>query len=258
MKKASKWQYQLAKIIYYILFGFVAFFCVVSFLCGEFLIGVLSFALAALFFFIARKQSSIVKHYDNVVPAASSSSISPAVNAPADRSEKAEEQIPPAADPAPVVPAVKTPAQAQNVKKYKVAGVTHYVDNILELAAENPDYDLSKREFIAEDRVQERVWKYFFAPQKVELVPEYDNPQDPKAIKVIVDGQHVGYIKSGSCAHLRKVIDQGGIVDIDCTIGGGPYKYVALEYDDETDKEIYTLEKDETHIFVHLDITEKA
>ena len=168
------------------------------------------------------------------------------------------EDAPAVSDPAPVVPAVEALAQAQNVKKYKVAGVTHYVDNILELATEDPDYDLSKRELIAEDRVQERVWKYFFAPQKVELVPEDDNPQDPKAIKVVVDGQHVGYIKSGSCAHLRKVMDRGGIADIDCVIGGGPYKYVALEYDDETDKEIYTLEKDETHIFVHLDITEKA
>lgn len=167
-------------------------------------------------------------------------------------------QNPSTAGPAPVVPAVKTPGQAQNVKKYKVAGVTHYIDNILELATEDPDYDLSKRELIAEGRVQEMVWKYFFAPQKVQLVPENNNPHDPKAIKVVVDGQHVGYIKSGSCAHLRKVMDQGGIADIDCMIGGGPYKYVALEYDDETDKEIYTLEKDETHIFVHLDITEKA
>jgi len=174
-----------------------------------------------------------------------------------DGGEQAEDALV-VSDPAPVVPAAEAPAQAQNVKKYKVAGVTHYVDNILELATEDPDYDLNKRELIAEGRVQERVWKYFFAPQKVELVPEDDNPQDPKAIKVIVDGQHVGYIKSGSCAHLRKVMDRGGIVDIDCMIGGGPYKYVALEYDDETDKEIYTLEKDETHIFVHLDITEKA
>ena len=167
-------------------------------------------------------------------------------------------QNPSTASPVPVKSAVKTPAQGQNVKKYKVAGVTHYIDNILELATEDPDYDLSKRELIAEGRVQERVWKYFFAPRKVELVPEDNNPHDPKAIKVVVDGQHVGYIKSGSCAHLRKIIGQGGIVDIDCMIGGGPYKYVALEYDDETDKEIYTLEKDETHIFVHLDITEKA
>lgn len=171
---------------------------------------------------------------------------------------KAEGQIPPAAASTLVVPAAEAPAQAQNVKKYRVAGVTHYVDNILALAVEDPDYDLSKQELVAEDRVQERVWKYFFAPQKVDLVPEDDNPQDPKAIRVIIDGQHVGYIKSGSCAHLRKVMDQGGIVDIDCMIGGGPYKYIALEYDDETDREIYTLEEDETHIFVHLDITEKA
>ena len=77
-----------------------------------------------------------------------------------------EEGIPAPSDPAPVLPAAETPAHTQNVKKYKVAGVTHYVDNILELATEDPDYDMSKRELIAEDRVQERVWKYFFCPSE--------------------------------------------------------------------------------------------
>lgn len=176
----------------------------------------------------------------------------------AEEAAKAEEQIPPRAVPAPAVPVDKAPAQTRKVNKYKVAGVTHYVDNIMELATEDPDYNMSKRELIEEDRVRERVWKYFFAPQNVELVPEDDNPQDPKAIKVVIDGQHVGYIKSGSCAHLRKVMGQGCIEDIDCMIGGGPYKYISLEYDDEKDKEVYTLEKDSTTLFVHLNITERS
>lgn len=167
-------------------------------------------------------------------------------------------QNPSAAGSAPVMPAAKPPAQGCKVNKYKVAGVTHYVDNILALAVKDPDYDLSKQELIAEGKVQGRVWKYFFAPQKVRLLPEDNNPHDPKAIKVVVDNQHVGYIKSGSCTHLRNVMERGGIVDIACMIGGGPYKYIALEYDDVTNKEIYTLEKDETHIFVHLNITEKV
>lgn len=171
-------------------------------------------------------------------------------------SEK-EQVFPAPADSVLTVPTTEVPSKAQSVKKYKVAGVTHYVDNIMALAEEDPDYDMSKRELIAEDRVQERVWKYFFAPQKVELIPEPDNPHDLNAIKVVVDGVHVGYIKSGSCAHLRKVMDLGGIVDIDCQIGGGPYKFVSMEYD-ENGKEVYTLDKDETHLFVHLAITEKV
>jgi len=214
------------------LFGVViGFLAVLLILGGAVGVGLVFCALAALFFW---KSKSMEK-----------------------QAETGEEKhIPPAVEPT-AAPMPNTPAQNVKVNKYKVAGVTHYVDNILELATEDPDYDLSKRELIAEDRVQQRVWKYFFAPQKVDLVPENDTPQDPKAIKVIVDGQHVGYIKSGSCTHLRNVIDRGGIVDIDCMIGGGPYKYISMEYDDETDKEVYTLEKDETTIFVHLNITEK-
>lgn len=204
----------------FFLFGTLAFF--VPWLLG----GVLSYAAGVLLFLKA-------KSIDKQAPA------------------KNEVQIPPTADPAPIAP-------AQNVKKYKVAGVTHYVDNILELAVEDPSYQMTKRELIEEDRVEEKVWKYFFAPEKVELVPEENNPQDPKAIKVVVDGRHVGYIKSGSCAHLRKVIEQGGIADIDCMIGGGPYKYVIAEEDEETGKVTYSIDEDETHIFVHLNITEKA
>lgn len=145
-----------------------------------------------------------------------------------------------------------------NGKTYKVAGVTHYADNIMSLSLENENYFKSKRALIDEGLIDERVWQYEFYPEKVELIPEPENPEDPKAIKVIVDDEHVGYIKRGSCSHIHKLLKEDCITGISCTIGGGPYKYISEEYDDEKDKDVYILEKGETQLFVHLQIAEKS
>lgn len=142
-------------------------------------------------------------------------------------------------------------------KSHRVAGMSHYMDNILELAVENSDYDMSKKEIVDCGMEDEKIWKYEFYPSKTELVPEPDNPHDPNAIKVIVDGEHVGYIKEKSCAHLLKVISEDRIRGIDCEIGGGPYKTVYEEMDDDTYKNVYKVEHGETNIFVHLTVYEE-
>lgn len=139
---------------------------------------------------------------------------------------------------------------------HKVTGISHYMDNIMKLAHENSDYDMSKKEIVDSGMIDERIWKYSFYPSKTELVPEPDNPTDPKAIKVIVDNRHVGYIKSGSCSRVLKLINENRIHGIDCTIGGGPYKIVYEDYDSEEDRDIYELERDQTNYFVHLTVYE--
>lgn len=159
----------------------------------------------------------------------------------------------PAEQSAPEAPA--QPVTVANVKTYKVTGMSHRMENLMALAEENDDYKLSKRELVDADLIGERVWQYEFNHYKTELVPEPDNPYDPNAIKVVVDGQHVGYIKSGSCAHLLKVISEGRIGRIGCQIGGGKYKYIDEDYNEDGDS-IYTLEKDELAYFVHLKIEE--
>ena len=125
----------------------------------------------------------------------------------------------------------------------------HYLDNIMELAFENDDYDLPKEEFLECYSEGERAWKYEFYPTNVELVPEPDNPYDPNAIKVVVDGQHVAYIKRGSCSRILKALREGTIHRIICEMGGGPYK---AYYEDEDGK--YSIERGEVNYFVHLTI----
>lgn len=145
-----------------------------------------------------------------------------------------------------------------NVNTYKVAGITHYMDNIMELSSENYEYTMTKEELIESWVQEERIWKYEFPVRNVELVPEPDNAYDPNAIKVMVNDTHVGYIKSGSCAHLLKCIREHRIVKIGCKIGGGPYKVLREDYDIDKDKQVFTLERDETHYFVHLSVAERT
>lgn len=154
-------------------------------------------------------------------------------------------------------PATAVPVETVNT--YKVAGVTHYEQNIMSFAQENPEYSLSKKQLI--DGVfmlydTEKIWKYDFLTPKIELVPEPDNAYDPNAIKVMADGKHVGYIKSGSCSHLLKCIQEQRIAGITCQIGGGPYKLLEKEEDAISGETFYSLEPGKTNLFVHLSVTE--
>ena len=140
---------------------------------------------------------------------------------------------------------------------HKVTGIQYYMDNIMDLAVENSDYVMTKREIIDAAMVDERIWKYEFCAAKAELVPEPDNPHDPNAVKVMVDGLQVGYIKAGSCARVLKAINSGKIRGIGCTIGGGPYKVVHEDDDnDDWENTKYLMEKDETNFFVRLTVYE--
>lgn len=145
------------------------------------------------------------------------------------------------------------------VKTYKVAGVTHYEQNVMSFAQENPEYNLSKKQLI--DNIfmlydTEKIWKYDFSTPKIELIPEPDNAYDPNAIKVVADGKHVGYIKSGSCSHLLKCIREQRITGITCQIGGGPYKLLEKEEEAISGETFYSLEPGSTNLFVHLFVTE--
>lgn len=178
---------------------------------------------------------------------------------PASRTYAPNKTTPKSANNSTPSPAALNPEKTDTkTRTYKVAGVTHYVDNIMSLAVENSNYDLSKRELIDDGMIEEKIWKYEFYPSRLELTPEPDNPHDPNAIKVIIDGKHVGYIKEGSCAHIRNLMKQGTVVQADCKIGGGPYKYISEDYDYDKDKEAYELERSSTNFFVHLEITERV
>ena len=109
-------------------------------------------------------------------------------------------------------------------QKHKIAGVAHYESNIMKLAKKNPAYSYTKKEIVAKKLCCEYLYEYIFAPKITELLPDPTNPQDPNAIKVIIDGQHVGYIKAGSCARILKLIKEERIAGIESNISGGKFQ----------------------------------
>ena len=138
----------------------------------------------------------------------------------------------------------------KKVSTFRVAGVSYRQDDILELADENSDYSITKREIIDAGMEDEKIYKYEFDPHRVELIPEPSNPYDPNAIKVVIDNVHVGYIKKGSTTRVRNLLNAGGKVTAE--IKGGPYKILLYRYEDGKDH--YEMEHGEDSFFVSVHI----
>lgn len=139
---------------------------------------------------------------------------------------------------------------SRNEKTHKVAGTSFRQEAIRAMGVKNPDFAKTEQALRKAGLVDECVYEYEFAPQKVELQPEPDNPHDPKAIKVVVDGTHIGYIKAGSCAHIHKLLAADRIQRITCFIGGGKSKTLYWEGNFEQ----YDLLEDENPFYARLTI----
>lgn len=155
-------------------------------------------------------------------------------------------------------PRKKEPAKTAGAKTvyHKVSGTSRRQKELLAMGKKNPDYALTKRELVKKWPEGVTVYEYKFSPKKAELVPDPDNEHNPKAIKVLVDGVHVGYIKDGSCAHIHKLLRENRLQSVTAQIVGGKYKELYSLDQDARKVEDYEFEKDETTIGVRLAITE--
>ena len=114
---------------------------------------------------------------------------------------------------------------------FKVAGTSFRKEEISSVALENDDYNLSKKDLVDDNHVDERVYKYNPTTVTAELVPEPDNPHSSDAIKVVADGVHIGYVPSEKNKTVRKVLESKNIKEISCEIYGGDYKIVEEDED---------------------------
>lgn len=136
----------------------------------------------------------------------------------------------------------------------KVAGVSFHQDAIMSLGVKNPDYTKTRKEIVEEGLVGKWIHEYKFSPQKVELIPEPDNPhsENGSALKVVVDGVHIGYVKDEYSEHVNDLLDDNQIAKVSCSIDGGNKKRYIREGEDD-----YVLEHDDFILFARLTITTK-
>lgn len=133
--------------------------------------------------------------------------------------------------------------------KFKATGMIHYMDAIRAIQTENDDFDLSRGELLEDYGPGDKIWKYDYSFQSVELIPEPENEYDPNAVAVYIDGKMVAHIKRGSCSQVKNLISADDFVKAEAEIGGGPYKYI----DEDDDGHVY-IDTNESEIFIHITI----
>ena len=121
---------------------------------------------------------------------------------------------------------------ASKTETHRLAGTSFHETEIQDLMEENFDYNLTAADLIDMGMEDERVYKYEETYCTAALEPEPDNQYDPNAIRVLAEGVHIGYIKKGSAAHVKKLLEEDRIASMLITITGGPYKTAYLNEDD--------------------------
>ena len=142
--------------------------------------------------------------------------------------------------------------------QYEVAGVEHYMKNLLAMMEPNYLYSYKKQDLIDTCNYDVPIYKTTIPEIKLELVQEDDNPHDPKAVVVLINDRIVGYIPRKHCKHIRHIMDNDLVVRFTCDVYGGKYKQVIEDYNWEKNRSTYSMESGEDDYGITLHITEKT
>lgn len=107
---------------------------------------------------------------------------------------------------------------------FKVAGTSHYANEIKSLGKYNKLIKMSKKEMINKDI--QKIYEYTFPDFDVKLVDEPDNKYNSNAIMVLFNNIKIGYIKDGSITKVRNLMNNAKILKITGTISGGKCKFL--------------------------------
>ena len=111
-----------------------------------------------------------------------------------------------------VFPGVDTSALSGcKQSKFEVAGTAYYMDDILSLGTRNPDFTATAEALAEKGMLNVPVIEYDFPPVGTELVAEPNNPSDPDAIMVRMNGVKVGYVPARRCRELLEQVRSGQV-----------------------------------------------
>ena len=115
--------------------------------------------------------------------------------------------------------------------RFKLSGVQHYKDNLIDILVVNDDYHLNKSEILESYIEDDVIYQYEIYDGPATLVPEPDNAYDPNAIAVMAEGVKVGYVPPELCKGVKPLLDDDHCYHV--AIMGGPYKEIVADDDDK-------------------------
>lgn len=126
---------------------------------------------------------------------------------------------------------------------FQAAGVYHHQGALISVASPGRGFDLPDDQFAERFSDGRSVYQYYFNNCVGALVPEPENPHDPNAIKVTLDGACVGYVPADLTGTVAALMAHNPAIKISAR--GGPRRYTK-------DGAVYKLPGDFT---VYVDIT---
>lgn len=139
----------------------------------------------------------------------------------------------------------------RKVTNYHITGMYYYEKDIQSLFVKNPDFSRSNKELLEIYDEGDVICQYEADVSKVELIPEPDNQYDPDAVRCEIDGVKVGYIKSGSCARVKKLLASPDFKEVTLTqFAHGKEKHIRM--DEDGDLYVDTFDRDGFVIHVSI------
>ena len=161
------------------------------------------------------------------------------------RKKQPEPEAQPAAAPQPEAPRPRLSREEYLQRKYyncdltplpgcrqmqlTAAGTAQRKKTLAALGQPNPEYKLDKMQLCRAGMLDKDVYALTFGKLPAHLLPEPDNPKDKNAVKIMLDGYHVGYIKARECEMVLSLLNAGKIQRVQAQPYGGDYR--TLTYD---------------------------
>lgn len=116
------------------------------------------------------------------------------------------------------------PQQSLLQKTIKVAGISNYMEAVMDFAIENDEFEYTKKQIKEEDLEDEEIPEYTFRGQHASFKFEPDNKYDKEAIAIYVKSSKIGYVPKDRIAFIRDIINSDRLKNATCEFVGGNYK----------------------------------
>ena len=110
---------------------------------------------------------------------------------------------------------------------FEIAGINYKTKELAKISIETPDWNLPDDELLKKYGNSTTIYKHTHILTPVKLIPEPKNQHDPNAIKVVVAGQHIGYVPADHTAVVRrKMNENNGYYNAECFIADAEWKRI--------------------------------
>lgn len=121
------------------------------------------------------------------------------------------------------------PQEERNLVKedFKVVGAHYHPNEIKRLQNANPDWRKGGKTLAAEGKVMQRIYHYSYINKPVKIEIDDGNIYRKGALKVLIAGEHVGYIPDEHTKHVTEILKTKSVKYVTAYIKGGEYKVVS-------------------------------